>query len=90
VPESGAQVSPDGSYVLFLSRSNERFQKYYNSNVFVVPSGGGPARVLAPELPYELSDAAWSVDGDAVFAVVNMGSTASCSGWMRRRARPSN
>ena len=34
---------------------------------------GVRARVLAPGLPYELSDAAWSVDGDAVFAVVNMG-----------------
>ena len=73
VPESGAQVSPDGSRVLFLSRSNERFEKYHNSNVFLAPAGGGPARVLAPDLPYELSDAAWSVDGDAVFAVVNMG-----------------
>ena len=73
VPESGARVSPDGSHVLFLARANERFEKYYNSNVFLVPSGGGPARILAPDLPYEFSDAAWSVDGGAVFAVVNMG-----------------
>ena len=73
VPEAGARVSPDGSHVLFLARANERFEKYYNSNVFLVPSGGGPARVLAPDLPYEFSDAAWSVDGGAVFAVVNMG-----------------
>ena len=73
VPESSAQVSPDGSRVLFLSRSNERFEKYYNSNVFLVPSGGGSARTLAPNLTYEFSDAAWSVDGGAVFAVVNMG-----------------
>ena len=73
VPESGARVSPDGSQVLFLARANERFEKYYNSNVFLVPSGGGPARILAPDLPYEFSAAAWSVDGGAVFAVVNMG-----------------
>ena len=73
VPESSAQVSPDGSHVLFLSRSNERFEKYHNSNVFLVPADGGPARVLAPDLPYEFSDAAWSVDGNSVFAVVNMG-----------------
>ena len=73
VPESGAQVSPDGSQVLFLSRSNERFEKYYNSNVFLVPADGGPARILAPDLPHELSDAAWSVDGNSVFAIVNMG-----------------
>ncbi len=73
VPEAGAQVSPDGSRVLFLSRSNERFEKYYNGNVFLAPAGGGPARVLAPELPYELSDAAWSADGNSVFAIVNMG-----------------
>ena len=73
VPEAGAQVSPDGSRVLFLSRANERFEKYHNSNVFLVPAGGGPATVLAPDLPHEFSDAAWSVDGNAVFAVVNMG-----------------
>ena len=73
VPESGAQVSPDGSRVLFVARANERFEKYYNSNVFLVPSAGGPVRILAPDLPYEFSAAAWSVDGDAVHAVVNMG-----------------
>ncbi len=73
VPELGAQVSPDGSQVLFLAHANERFEKYYNSNVFLVPSGGGSARTLAPNLTYEFSDAAWSVDGGAVFAVVNMG-----------------
>ncbi|MCY4027161.1 MAG: prolyl oligopeptidase family serine peptidase, partial [Acidobacteria bacterium] len=73
VPESGAGVSPDGSHVLFLARANDRFEKYYNSNVFLVPSRGGPARILAPDLPYEFSAAAWSVDGAAVFAVANMG-----------------
>ena len=73
VPESGARVSPDGSHVLFLARANERFEKYYNSNVFRAPAGGGPATILAPDLAYEFSAAAWSVDGSAVFAVANMG-----------------
>ena len=73
VPESGAQVSPDGSHVLFLARANDRFEKYYNSNILLVPSSGGPVRILAPDLPYEFSRAAWSLDGDAVFAVANMG-----------------
>ena len=73
VPESNAQVSPDGSQVLFLSRSNERFEKYYNSNLFLVPVGGGAARVLAEDLPYEVSDAEWSADGQSVFFVANLG-----------------
>ena len=73
VPESGARVSPDGSHVLFLARANERFETYYNSNVFLAPTGGGPAGILAPALPYEFSAAAWSADGAAVFAVANMG-----------------
>ena len=73
VPESNAQVSPDGSQVLFLSRSNERFEKYYNRNLFLVPVGGGAARMLAEDLPYEISDAQWSADGRSVFFVANLG-----------------
>ncbi len=51
VPESGAQVSPDGSHVLFLARANERFEKYYNSNVFLVPSGGARPGSWLPTCP---------------------------------------
>ena len=44
VAESGASLSPDGSQILFLSGSNDRFETYYNANLFVVPAAGGTAR----------------------------------------------
>lgn len=73
VSESGARVSPDGSQVLFLSRSNGRFEKYYNNNLFLMSTDGKAVRILAEELPYEFSAAAWSEDGGSVFVVANMG-----------------
>ncbi|MBM62918.1 MAG: hypothetical protein CL484_08225 [Acidobacteria bacterium] len=73
VPESGARVSPDGSQVLFRSRSNGRFEKYYNSNVFLVSAAGTTTQMLADELPYEFTAAEWSEDGRSLFVVANMG-----------------
>ena len=73
VPESGASVSPDGSMVLFLSQANDRFEIYYNANLFVVPATGGAARELTRDIGHELTDAAWSRDGRAIYAVANMG-----------------
>ncbi|MGD9905153.1 MAG: prolyl oligopeptidase family serine peptidase [Vicinamibacterales bacterium] len=73
VAESGASLSPDGSQVLFLSGSNERFETYYNANLFVMPAGGGTARDLTREVGHEITDAAWAKDGRSIFAVANMG-----------------
>lgn len=73
VPESGASVSPDGSMVLFLSQANDRFEIYYNANLFVVPASGGAARELTGDIGHELTDAVWSRDGRAIYAVANMG-----------------
>lgn len=73
VPESGASVSPDGSMVLFLSQANDRFEIYYNANLFVVPVAGGAARELTGDIGHELTDAVWSRDGRAIYAVANMG-----------------
>jgi len=73
VPEDGAQASPDGSQVLFLSQSNEKFEPYYNRKIFLVPSAGGNARVLTANLPYEVDRAAWSKDGRSIFFLANMG-----------------
>ena len=73
MPESGASVSPDGSMVLFLSQANDRFEIYYNANLFVVPVAGGAARELTGDIGHELTDAVWSRDGRAIYAVANMG-----------------
>ncbi|MEZ5292275.1 MAG: S9 family peptidase [Vicinamibacterales bacterium] len=73
VTESGASLSPDGRQVLFLSGSNDRFETYYNANLFVVSAAGGQARDLTREFGNEVTDAAWSKDGSAIYFVANMG-----------------
>jgi dipeptidyl aminopeptidase/acylaminoacyl peptidase len=73
VPESGGELSPDGSTVLFTTDANQRFESYYNSKIFLIPAAGGDARVLLPDLPYEIGDATWSADGKSIYFAANTG-----------------
>ncbi len=76
VPEGGAggaQLSPDNEQVLFLAKANQGFEYYYKSSLFLVPASGGEARLLLPDLPYELEAARWSENGDSIFLLANMG-----------------
>ena len=67
VIESGAQLSPDGSQVLFVSASSADFETYFNRNVFLVPAAGGPHRVLYEDWRYEANGATWAPDGSIYF-----------------------
>jgi dipeptidyl aminopeptidase/acylaminoacyl peptidase len=73
VSESDAQLSPDGAQVMFITGSNEKFEKYYNSRVFLAPARGGTVRVLGAELPYDVESATWSKDGRSIYMTANMG-----------------
>ncbi|HWI17272.1 MAG TPA: S9 family peptidase [Vicinamibacterales bacterium] len=73
VPESNASLSPDGSTVLFTSAANEQFEIYYNDKIFLVPAAGGAAKVLLPDVSYEVENAAWSKDGKSIYFTANMG-----------------
>ena len=73
VPESNAAISPDGQTVMFTSASNEQFDFYFNDKLFLVPANGGTARVLLPEVPYEIQGGAWSKDGRSIHFTANMG-----------------
>ncbi len=73
VNESEPLVSPDGSQVLFTADANARFEPYFNDKLFVVPTGGGPARVLLPDAPFQVTGAQWSADGTSVLFVANHG-----------------
>ena len=44
VQESDAELSPDGSQVLFLSQANPKFETYYNRKLFVPSAAGGSSR----------------------------------------------
>ncbi len=71
--EVGAELSPDNTQVLFLADTNERFEPYYNTNLFLVPASGGTPRALFPDYQYAFDQATWAPDGKSIFAVVNMG-----------------
>src|SRR4029077_14093830 len=73
IEEYGLEVSPDNSQVLFLADTNERFEPYYPTNLFVVPAAGGAARTVIPDYRYSFIEATWSPDGRSIFANVNMG-----------------
>jgi dipeptidyl aminopeptidase/acylaminoacyl peptidase len=74
VEESNASVSPDNSQVFFLSDANATFDTYYNSRLFVVPAGGGAARVLVGETePLDVDRAFWSRDGKSIYFLANLG-----------------
>jgi dipeptidyl aminopeptidase/acylaminoacyl peptidase len=71
--ESEPELSPDKTQILFLAETNDRFEPYFNSNLFVMPASGGRPRLLLPEFPYAIDEAAWAPDGTSILAVVNMG-----------------
>jgi dipeptidyl aminopeptidase/acylaminoacyl peptidase len=73
VRERDAQLSPDGTRVLFIAAANAKFEPYYNDNVFIAPAGGGPSTAVLPDFPYEVQRAAWAPDGRTLFVLANMG-----------------
>jgi dipeptidyl aminopeptidase/acylaminoacyl peptidase len=73
VGESGAELSPDDSQVIFTSGANAAFETYYNSNLFIVPASGGEARPVVPDLASDVDTASWSKDGKAIYYVASLG-----------------
>ena len=73
IEEAEAEISPDGSQVLFLAEANQRFEPYYSSTLFVVPAGGGTPRLLLPDFPYYIDRATWAPDGRSILAVAQHG-----------------
>ena len=73
VPETSARLSPDNKQVLFLANTNEKFEYYYNANLFLISATGGEAKHLLPDLAYEILAAEWSEDGQSIFFTANTG-----------------
>jgi len=72
-PERSGELSPSGSLVFYLADVNEDGRPYFNNNLFLVPSAGGEARMLLPDMPYEIDDASWSADGRSIYFIANTG-----------------
>ena len=73
IEERSLDLSPDGTRVLFLADTNERFEPNYPTNLFVVAAAGGGARIALPAFPHAVDQAVWAPDGQSIFASVNMG-----------------
>jgi dipeptidyl aminopeptidase/acylaminoacyl peptidase len=73
VVEQGARLAPDNATVLFTSDSDENFESYFNDNLFLVPTAGGPARLILKDFPHEISRATWSGDGKRIYFLANTG-----------------
>ncbi|MYB19858.1 MAG: S9 family peptidase [Holophagales bacterium] len=67
VSESGAELSPDGRHVMFLTNSSADLETYFNTNLFVVPASGGAHRLLYGDMPHEVNGARWAADGTIYF-----------------------
>ncbi len=73
VEEKSLDISPDGSQILFTADTNERFEFYYPTTLFVVSTVGGAPRLAAPGIQYSVDGAVWAPDGKTILANVNMG-----------------
>ena len=61
--EASFDVSPDGASVAFEANASEPPYPALNTDVFVVPTAGGPVRNLTASNPANDSDPVWSPDG---------------------------
>ncbi len=73
IPEFSAQLSPDGTQILFIADANKKFEDYYNTNLFFIPTRSGDPVMHLKEIPYEISDANWGPDGKTIYLLMNMG-----------------
>jgi dipeptidyl aminopeptidase/acylaminoacyl peptidase len=73
VPETSVSLSPDNATVAFIAGANDKLEEYYNDKIFLMSAAGGDARVLLPEVAYEVENLQWSGDGKSLFFIANLG-----------------
>jgi dipeptidyl aminopeptidase/acylaminoacyl peptidase len=73
IEEKSLNLSPDGTQILFLADTNERFEPNYPTNLFIVSATGGTPRPAVPDFNYTFDQAVWLPDGKTIVAAVNMG-----------------
>jgi dipeptidyl aminopeptidase/acylaminoacyl peptidase len=72
-PGAQARFSPDNQQVLFLAGANDAFEPYYNAKVFLLPAAGGKHQRLFADHSFEVLNAEWSADGEAIIFLANTG-----------------
>src|SRR5882757_4594166 len=67
------EISPDNRSALYLSTLNAAGESYFEANLFVVDTAGGPARMLLGDFDHEIMAAHWSRDGRKIYFLANLG-----------------
>lgn len=73
VPESNPQISPDNNTILFLADANEKFEYYYEKNLFISNIDEISIKMLLPDFHHEILDSKWSTSGKFIFIHANLG-----------------
>ncbi len=72
-PESGAELSPDGKNVLYISWTDENDQPYFEDNLFLISASGGNPKQLLGDFDHDIEEAHWSNDGKNIYFKANLG-----------------
>jgi len=76
ISESSAKISPDGDKVYFVSACNEKFEEYYNKNLFEVSTDGKNApKIISNNFDYEINSFEFSRENGELFILANMGAS---------------
>jgi dipeptidyl aminopeptidase/acylaminoacyl peptidase len=73
VGEGGAELSPDGSTILFTAAANVTFEGYHNRKIFAVSVSGGEPQLMTGDLPYAVQQASWAPKGRTIYFSAGMG-----------------
>ena len=65
-PDAGPVWSPDGSQIAYLQGSEPQLSAYTQNTIAIVPSRGGPTRLVAASLDRDVNQLAWSSDGKSL------------------------
>jgi len=65
-PDAGPAWSPDGSKIAYLQGSEPQLSAYTQNTIAIVPSTGGPARLVATALDRDVNQLVWSTDGTSL------------------------
>ncbi|ABI65407.1 peptidase S9, prolyl oligopeptidase active site domain protein [Maricaulis maris MCS10] len=65
-PDASPRASPDGQWIAYLGYDDHRMG-YHNTELYIVPSGGGTARSLTASLDRSVGNPQWAGDSSGLY-----------------------